>query len=382
MHPRTHLRMQRRLIPTPGRPLPADMPAHAAVATARQAGLLGLPAIAACLATPSTSAPLAPAVAATALLVERAAACLQAHGGWPAAANFPRAHFPFPTRGRWALGRDMRVPASLRDALRGGGSEGWASADCWALGEEAAWQGSGGGGSGGSGAAAGVPGAEGFASEGEALATLQRAFCEGDLMVCLNVPPSWRAGAGAFAATRPGVLWHCYQVDSSAAAGSAAGSSASGGGWPAGEASSPADSWSAAAPSHTPAAAAAAASPSRSWDVSSTDLYGRTLPSQGYGSQQPQSGAFVAQDNTSKVLGSLAGGQASARSGVPRRFRIEPGTLLNDAAVAGDVEAVMAGAAAVTALPTWPTGHPFCLTDALLVHSLAERDGLPAWLAA
>lgn len=326
------------------------------MAAARHSGLLGVPAIAACLATPSPAAPLAPAAAAAVVLVERALACLRSTGGYPQASNFPRAHFPFPTRGRWALGREVGLPPPLQAAAGAALAHEWAAADCWALGEEGAWQRPG-----GSGGEQPTPGPAPFSSEQEAYGALRRAFCEGDMVLCLNVPPTWAAGGAqpggsrAFAATRPGVLWHCYQV---AAEQGSSSSSASGSSW----------------------------GGSSSWSSSEQDLYGRSLPRQGFGGQG--SGAFVQQDNTAKVVAGLgrsysppAEAQALGPEVLPEAFILRAGTLLNDHAVGADVEAVTAGRAAVSAVQTWPAGHPFSLTDALLVWALSEGDdGMPAWL--
>jgi hypothetical protein len=78
----------------------ADIDSCAAVAVARQAAQLGLPAVVSCLATPSAAAPMQPAVDATLQLLQRVVGCLRhaRHSSWPAAANMPRAHFPFPVR--------------------------------------------------------------------------------------------------------------------------------------------------------------------------------------------------------------------------------------------------------------------------------------------
>lgn len=112
---------------------------HPAVAAARQSAVLGIPTVAACLASTSSQAPLEPAAEALGLLLEQLARVLQASRGWPRATNFPRAHFPFPTRGRWALGREVALPAGI--STGGASMEELAAADCWALGEESSWMG-------------------------------------------------------------------------------------------------------------------------------------------------------------------------------------------------------------------------------------------------
>jgi 5'-nucleotidase len=111
------------------------------VAAARQAAILGLPSIAACLASTSPQAPLEPAAEAAGLLLERAARVLQAQRGWPRATNMPRAHFPFPTRGRWALGRELALPAGVGVGEGGAGGGLEEPADCWALGDDGSWLG-------------------------------------------------------------------------------------------------------------------------------------------------------------------------------------------------------------------------------------------------
>ncbi len=112
---------------------------HPAVAAARQSAVLGIPTVAACLASTSSQAPLEPAAEALGLLLEKLARVLQASRGWPRATNFPRAHFPFPTRGRWALGREVALPGGV--SAGGASLKELAAADCWALGEESSWMG-------------------------------------------------------------------------------------------------------------------------------------------------------------------------------------------------------------------------------------------------
>lgn len=130
----------------------------------------------------------------------------------------------------------------------------------------------------------------------------------------------------------------------------------------------------------------------RSWKVDSGDLWGRTLPQQGYSSHEPSAGAFVNQDNTSKVMSLLTGDTTLSSSGttgstksmlqLPSSFTPLRGTLLSDAVTKGDVEAVFSGLASVCTLQTWPCGHPFALRDELMVTALIEdAKGLPAWLA-
>lgn len=119
-----------------------------------------------------------------------------------------------------------------------------------------------------------------------------------------------------------------------------------------------------------------------SWQSTTADLYGRSLPSTSFtGSQTVATGAFVAQDNTDKIITWMkADAQPSARQ-IPSVFTLSKGTILNDHATAGDVEAVFDGKAAVSTLQTWPVGHPLSLRDDVMAASLEEDDGgLPLWL--
>jgi hypothetical protein len=211
---------------------------------------------------------------------------------------------------------------------------------------------------------------------------LQAACADGDALLCLNVPPTWSEAAG-FAAARPGVLWHCHQVEPQQQ------QPEHGGSWRSREAAT-----------------------SRSWAVDGHDLYGRTLPAASYGSSVPTGSNFVGQDNTRKVAherssyaaedssssssssrwcststhssssSSSSSSEANWQDAAPASFTIRHGTMLSDAAACGDVEAVFGGRAAVTLLQTWPAGHPLSLRDELLLAALDEGPGgLPAWLA-
>lgn len=384
-----------------GPALSSDVDSSWAVAAARQAAVLGVPALAVCLATPSPAAPVQPAVVAAAVVAAAAARVLAGAGGWPAAANFPRAHFPFPTRGRWSLGRELPLPQPAPTASLDALSD---PADCWALGDDMSWQQPGSAGT-----------SDGSATQSEtrfeateAHGLIAKAFADADVFLCINVPPKWQgtqppvggmdsttAARPLFAAARPGVLWHCYQVEAPTEddyrnEGSQASKSGGGGG------------------------GSSAAGSSLSWRAEQQDLFGRSLPRQQVGSEATTAGAFVSQDNTSQVASKvmMAGyaetaadggsfGQAAASGGgeddgaaaaaeataalprLPSHFTLLPGTMLNDAATSGDVEAVFSGRVSVTTLQTWPCGHPFSLRDEVLVHALDEGpDGLPRWLAA
>jgi hypothetical protein len=403
---------------------------HPAVAVARHAALLGLPAVAACLATTSAGAPVQPAVAATVQLLSRLLLVLQhttssssssSSRGWQPsskglgnsavrARNFPRAHFPFPEEGRWALGTQLPLPQGSAAASGSSSTSSWQSYDCWALGDDNSWLGdytsrnS-------SSSSSSSSSRDGNASRKRVYRTLQGAFADGDLLLCLNVPPNWQESAG-IAATRPGVLWHCWQVEAQqqqqqqqqfaqpVASSSSSSSSSSGTEGEQGTAS--------------PVAAAGrwshlySNSNSRSWQVDSQDLYGRTLPSSGYGSQVPMGSNFVGQDNTRAVLAdnnsrsdsswrsttdgtdSLQQQQQQQQEGcgvqrgasIPSSFVVQRGTLLNDAAACGDVEAVFAGRAALTVCQSWPAGHPLTVRDEVLLAGLDQVPGglMPAWL--
>jgi hypothetical protein len=202
---------------------------------------------------------------------------------------------------------------------------------------------------------------------------LRRAFADGDILLCLNTPPTWQssssssssAASPAFASTRPGVLWHCYQVEASrpAAAATSNSSSSIGSSLRSGEQAS------------------------TSWRTQEQDVFGRSLPSSSFGSSQSVvTGAFVQQDNTDKVAASSKAAswddQQQQQQQLPGSFVIRRGTLLNDHATAGDVEAVFSSRASVNTLQTWPVGHPVSLRDAVLAAALDEdADGMPAWLA-
>ncbi len=211
------------------------------------------------------------------------------------------------------------------------------------------------------------------------------------------MPPTWagaRAAArkeggpaahrtpGHFAACRPGVLWPCYQVEAERRRGAEEG-------------------------------------PSRSWRVDEGDLYGRSLPRQGFGGVA--AGAFVGQDNSATVAGGGSGGggpaaQRASRSNwraamdeqaggvavpppspsraasasfgaqqlpdsLPTAVTLRRGTSLLDEAMSGDADALLAGRASLVAVPSWPWAHPFSLTDGLGAAALVEGgSGLPLWL--
>eukprot|EP00793_Prasinoderma_coloniale_P006115 PRCOL_00004589-RA len=310
--------------------LGADAPGGGAHEAARAAALAGVPAVAACVPATGAGVPLdgiAEAIEVASAHAARllAAAGSPAHGG---AANWPRAHFPFPTRGRWADvgGAQLPCDAELTRSLgadAAAGSDGFAAADCWSLGGAAALS---------------VPTEEevraAALSPAERRAVLAQAFRDGDVYVALHAPARWRASAGGrFAPARPGVLWHQEQ-----------------------------------------------------------DLFGRSLPLQTVGgaSAPTSDGAtFVPQLNAAQVLADAREGRAGrgavADRPLPTAFRVGAGTLLVDASARGDVDAVLAGRCAVGACQTWPHGHALSLLDSVMTEALreagaADDQGMPAWL--
>jgi hypothetical protein len=239
---------------------------------------------------------------------------------------------PFPTQGRWSIGSQLPLPRSASARQRE------QSYDCWALGDDNSW----------SGRSRQQQQQQQQGADAQAYQLLQAAFTEGDALLCVNVAPTWSPGSG-FAATRPGVLWRCHQLGSHHDHQQQPGEM-------------------------------------QSWQVDSSDLFGCTLPSAGYDSAVPVGSNFVGQDNTRKVARERSTwrdqgvGAAAAATQLPVAFTIQRGTTLTDAAACGDVEAVMAGKAAVTLVQTWPAGHPL-IRDELLLAALDEApDGLPAWL--
>eukprot|EP00955_Chlamydomonas_euryale_P075993 362519-Chlamydomonas_euryale.AAC.9 len=189
-----------------------------------------------------------------------------------------------------------------------------------------------------------------------ALRVLGDAFCEGDVVLVLNVPPHWDPSAGGFAPARPAALWDVYRIDAAI---------------------------------HAPGGAAVAAA----GEPTKQDLWGRSLPQQSLGDARATAGAFVPQDNTTKVImDSAAGGTAATSAAatataspvqLPSSFTIHRDSVLSDDVALGDVDAVFSGAASVAALQTWPHGHPFSLRDEVMLQTLAadaSRRRLPRWL--
>ncbi len=215
------------------------------------------------------------------------------------------------TTGRWSLGREVAAPPAVRAAAAASAGAGsFAAADCWALGDEGGiWSGAN-----GLGAGAGV--GEASTDEAASRQLLRDAFAEGDLLLLVNCPPTWvgagdgsdaagprgggRGGPEPFAAVRPGVLWPCYQVEAVAdpAVEDVADGNGNGG-----------------------AGGGKEAQRRVSWGVDESDLYGRSLPRQGFGDTRDRAGAFVGQDNTASLVAAVGSrlGSGSKRPGAGSR---------------------------------------------------------------
>ena len=62
-------------------------------------------------------------------------------------------------------------------------------------------------------------------------------------------------------------------------------------------------------------------------------------------------------------------------------FRIGAASIDHSVVKDGDCDAVDAGSASLSSLPTWPATHPFALEEALLAQALhAGEDGWPLWM--
>ncbi|DAC11134.1 MAG TPA: hypothetical protein D7I09_01475 [Candidatus Poseidoniales archaeon] len=70
-----------------------------------------------------------------------------------------------------------------------------------------------------------------------------------------------------------------------------------------------------------------------------------------------------------------------AGEGEVATFRIGAASIDHSVVMNGDCDAVDAGSASLSSLPTWPATHPFALEEALLAQALrAGEDGWPLWL--
>ena len=265
------------------------------------------------------------------------------------AINYPRAHFPFPSRGRWSGLGGPELPGTdeeLTGSLASGSSSPYsdfAAADCWSYGSEIPQS-----------AGGAVPSLSTNSSALELQDILREAFREGDTFLVVHVPPKWSSAAvenrRPFSSARAGVLWHQETVSATL----------------------------------RQSCNSAAVDEAQDRD----DLWGRSLPQQTIGQSQPNSegAVFVPQLNTAKVIRDTrlqVGESEPDKSRVPVSFTIGKGTVLMDASVRGDVDAVFSGTTSVTTAQTWPQSHAFSLLDRVMVEALREDSvhGLPAWLA-
>ena len=286
----------------------------------RQAALAGIPTIAVRLA--SRSASLSSAKSALSVLLDAAAGVLAPHGRLEAATNSPRAHFPFPERGRWAslVRDDWDWAREERDD--------WAKADGW------------------SDAYSIFPSSDGGPLDREALRQcLRTAWLEGDGFIMVQIPPD-SSLSQRFSSTKPGVLWRQEQVSLAAEEE---------------EEGIGRDLWGRSLPAVSLGG----------------DPEARFVP-------QLQTQSLIERQK-GQGGGSGAGHGSKAGETVPGailKFRITPGTVLHDSSPRGDADAVMRQRIAVSFVPMWPQGHPFALLDACLVESLREDEdtGLPRWI--
>ena len=333
----------------------------------RAAVTSGVPTVVAAVPTTSASAPVAGARDALArvLRVMKNNKTLSLE----APRNSPRAHFPFPTNGRWASLGTRAFPwpdAEMAAAAEGAGTRragDFANEDCWSLG-------------GGASAFGGVVGDVGeFAGSMDTTdersaprenarslrASLREAFRDGDVFVCVSAPPRWKArGGNGFAACRPGVLWRQERVRAEFA-------------------------------DHL--------SPARHADTNDTnDAFGRTLPLNALGDVRGSVGEggeggarFVRQLATERA--SLRGDATTTRDphappvgAAPSSFVVGGGVVVADECAGGDVDAVFregGGEAAVTTHQTWPAAHPLASREAAQLEALRPcgETGMPLWLA-
>lgn len=300
-----------------------DAPAHRA---ARAAAVAGVPAVALHSAAP-------PRVAAAALREVLRAAAGPLGGLATPAANCPRAHFPFPERARWAALGSAQLPATddeLAKSLARADAGDFMAADCWSLGGDIA---------------PGVGGRAPDPPDPAALrAALRAAFVDADVLLSVNVPRTFAPESGRFASTRPGVVWHQEPVR-------AEGSERGAGG--------------------------------------ADDVFGRSLPlhRDAEARASADGATFVPQLNAAKVVADTRPESTPAlalreRQPLPAAFTVGAGTLLTDASARGDVDALLAGVAAVSTHQVWPQSHALSLVDAAMVEALREdaASGLPAWL--
>ena len=327
----------------------------------RAASVCGIPTVVATVPTTSRAAPIDDAIDATCDVVR---ACLGALGAMTTdehgvssvgARNWPRAHFPFPSLGRWASLGASRELAFRDDALAASvltppmADVGFgANADCWSL-----------GGLGGVSHYADAADVDAISPE-RARQVLRDAFADADIYVAVSVPPRRR---GKFHACKPGVLWRQEAVR-------------------------------ALRSSDDDASVSMTAA-----DANAKDTFGRSLPRQNLGdaSASDVGARFVSQLATEKLVNDR---RAKARmddkdndkddvarrrhpsDALPRAFVLTPGTIVADDSPRGDVDVVISGGVAVSIVNTWPHAHALSLVDAVVVESLREHptSGVPLWL--
>lgn len=319
----------------------------------RAASVCGIPTVVATVPTTSRTAPIDDAIDATCDVVLH---CLRALGAMTTdvgARNWPRAHFPFPSLGRWASLGASRELAFRDDALAASvltppmADVGFgANADCWSL-----------GGLGGVSHYADAADVDAISPE-RARQVLRDAFADADIYVAVSVPPKRR---GKFHACKPGVLWRQEAVR-------------------------------ALRSSDDDASVSMTAA-----DANAKDTFGRSLPRQNLGdaSASDVGARFVSQLATEKLVNDR---RAKARmddkdkddvarrrhpsDALPRAFVLTPGTIVADDSPRGDVDVVISGGVAVSIVNTWPHAHALSLVDAVVVESLREHptSGVPLWL--
>eukprot|EP00798_Chlamydomonas_sp_ICE-L_P014644 gene14644-20680_t len=110
-------------------------------------------------------------------------------------ANCPRAHFPFPSEGRWSSLGGPQLPGTDPELTRSLGATSssladFAASDCWSFGNNIPLD-----------STASVNKAN---TAEELRDVLRSAFREGDVFLAVHVPPRWGAGQARFSSTRPG----------------------------------------------------------------------------------------------------------------------------------------------------------------------------------
>lgn len=299
---------------------------------ARAASVIGVPTIAIFNAA-GDEVPTAEASHAMADLIRASANVLvEERSTWTKPANCPRAHYPFPEKGRWGSTlAQVNASAELKRAVASSATSAtsFELSDCWSIGGEVILS----------------EDERGDMSASDARAVLRRAFCDGDIFLSATIPPRFAPNAKRFAATRPGVLWRQDTVDTTSA-----------------------------------------------FDATATygDQYGRSLPLHKVGDAHPTlAGArFVPQRHSAEVVEetkrALGSSNVPDTTAIPKTFRITAGTKLSDNSMGGDVDALLACRCGVTLSQTWPCGHACSLLDRVVAEALNEDnegDGMPLWLA-